>query len=58
MRKVGGLYFWQIGRLGGSIYIKRGEPMSAAKRRELIDALVIINICNIAIWPVALGWII
>lgn len=24
MRKVGGIYFWSVGRIGGSIYLKRG----------------------------------
>jgi hypothetical protein len=23
MRKVGGIYFWSVGRIGGSFYLKR-----------------------------------
>jgi hypothetical protein len=29
LRKVGGLYFWNIGRLGGSFYIKQSENKQA-----------------------------
>lgn len=25
IRKRGGLYFWQVGRFGGSVYVKRGK---------------------------------
>lgn len=25
VRKVGGLYFWRVGRLGGSIYLAKGN---------------------------------
>lgn len=31
MRKIGGLYHWRIGRLGGSVYIAR---LTAANSRE------------------------
>jgi hypothetical protein len=30
--KVGGLYHWRIGRLGGSIYLKRSTRISRASR--------------------------
>lgn len=29
LRKVGGLYFWNIGRFGGSFYAKQAEPKQA-----------------------------
>ncbi len=42
MKKVGGLYFWKIGRLGGSIYIAR---ITEANSREdyLLAKLATVN---------------
>ena len=34
MRKVGGIYFWNIGRIGGSIHIKRKAPVPLAAKVE------------------------
>lgn len=38
MRKVGGLYFWKIGRLGGSVYITKPKPKPARKPMTWDDA--------------------
>lgn len=32
MRKIGGLWFWRIGRIGGSVYIKAAAPASPQDR--------------------------
>lgn len=31
VRKVGGIWFWNVGRLGGSFYVKRAAPVRKAK---------------------------
>jgi hypothetical protein len=36
LRRVGGLWFWRIGRLGGSVYLARRK---SAHREAMRDAL-------------------
>lgn len=40
MRKVGGLYFWQIGQIGGSFYLRRLPYHYDGCRRTAIATLV------------------
>lgn len=52
MTKVGGIWFWRMGRLGGSFYVKRAKPITQQDlaRIYIVGAASLLNIaCAIAL---------
>lgn len=52
MKKSGGLWFWKLGRIGGSFYISKPKP-----RRERRHIAPITDIMWAALIGLPVGWL-